>query len=123
MPYFTSLQYLNGYLRVTVTGTLESVEELFNYARLLAKEGEEHQTTRALVDERKLVDHTDLMDAYILSESDFTADMAMRGVRVACLAGPENLEQTMAFETVMQNRSLNYRVFTDEDTATAWLMR
>lgn len=123
MPYKASFQYQGTYLKVTLSGSLESTEELFDYAQLLVRMGEEYQTRRALVDKRKLEDKTDLMDAYQLSESKLTADSAMKGVRIACLADSTNLEHLTAYETVMQNRSLNYKIFTDEDLATAWLLK
>jgi hypothetical protein len=121
MPYTIAIQHLDSYIRVTTSGTIDSFEELFEYAALLVQKGEEYHTTRAFLDERNLVDHCDVMDAYALSESDITAESAMKGVRIATLIAPENMEHSTAFETIVRNRSLNFKIFTDEKKAIAWL--
>lgn len=121
MSYIACIQDQPDYIRVTLSGSFDSQEELFDFAALLVRMGEEYSKTRALVDRRRLNDKTDLMDVYRLSESDLTVRSAMKGVRIACLAADHNLEHLRSFETVMPNRSLIYRVFTDEDEAVDWL--
>ncbi|MCJ2165745.1 MULTISPECIES: hypothetical protein [unclassified Pseudodesulfovibrio] len=121
MSYTATIQYFDNYIRVTTSGSIDSIEELFEYAALLAQKGEEYATTRALLDERTLVNRTDVMDAYTLSESNITAESAMKGVRIASLITPESMELGTVFETILRNRSLNFKIFTDEKKAIAWL--
>jgi hypothetical protein len=114
---------METYLKVTVSGTMECLEDLADFADLLRKLSDEYSLKWALLDERNLRKHLDILDVYNLAEADITADAAARGVRMACLPHPEDLEFARNMETIMHNRSISYRVFTDPDTAKAWLTR
>ena len=123
MSYTACIQPMETYLKVTVSGTMECLEDLADFADLLRKLSDEYSLKWALLDERNLRKHLDILDVYNLAEADITADAAARGVRMACLPHPEDLEFARNMETIMHNRSISYRVFTDPDTAKAWLTR
>ncbi|OIQ50317.1 hypothetical protein BerOc1_02248 [Pseudodesulfovibrio hydrargyri] len=123
MNYTACIQPMGTYLKVTVSGTMESLEDLTDFADLLRKLSDEYGLNWALLDERRLRKHFDILDAYNLAEADITAEAAARGVRMACLPHPEDLEFARNIETIMHNRSISYRVFTDQKDAEAWLTR
>jgi hypothetical protein len=76
-----------------------------------------------LLDEKRLTKHLDILDAYRLAEADITAKAATHGVRIACMPNPDDMEYARNLETILHNRSVSYRVFSDQDEAVAWLTR
>jgi hypothetical protein len=114
---------METYLKVTVSGTMESLDDLADFANLLRKLGGEYGLNWVLLDERKLRRPLDILDIYHLAEADITLEAATRGVRMACLPHPEDMEFAKNMETVLHNRSVSYRIFTDEQEAEAWLTR
>ena len=123
MNYTACIQPLETYLKVTVSGTMESFEDLADFADLLRKLSDEYSQNWLLLDERKLRRHLDVLDIYSLAEADISTQAAVRGIRMACLPHPEDAEFAKNIETIMQNRSISYRVFSDPDEAEAWLTR
>ncbi|WP_319582355.1 hypothetical protein [uncultured Pseudodesulfovibrio sp.] len=123
MNYTACIQPMKTYLKVTVNGTMESFEDMADFADLLRKLSEEYDLNWALLDQRKLRRNLDVLDIYTLAEDDITAKAAARGVRVACLPSPEDREFAESMETILHNRSVSYRVFSDPNDAVAWLTR
>ena len=123
MPYTACIQPEETYLKISISGTMDTFEELFDFAELLNRLGLEYGITRALLDQRRLRKHLDGLDFYRLAESDLTADAAARGVRLACLPNPQDCALARNVETLLHNRSVSYRVFADGKEAVAWLTR
>jgi hypothetical protein len=114
---------METYLKVTISGTMESLEDLTDFVELLRKLGNEYGLNWILLDERKLRRHLDVLDIYHLAEADIAVEAAARGVRLASLPHPEELQLARNIETILHNRSISYRVFNDEAEAEAWLTR
>jgi hypothetical protein len=99
------------------------MEDMADFAELLGRLSEEYGLYRALLDETRLRKHLDVLDAYRLAEADISTRAAAKGVRMACLPNPQDAEFARNMETIMHNRSVSYRVFSDPDEAVAWLTR
>ncbi|MEZ7198894.1 hypothetical protein [Pseudodesulfovibrio karagichevae] len=123
MNYTACIQPMETYLKITVSGTMESLEDMADFAELLSRMGEEYGLRWMLLDEKRLKKHLDVLDAYRLAEADITMQAAIRGVRIACMPNPEDIEFARNMETILHNRSISYRIFGDEDEAAAWLTR
>jgi len=123
MTYTACIQPMETYLKVTVSGTMESFEDLTGFAELLRKLSEEYALNWVLLDERNLRRHLDVLDIYTFAETDISAEAAVRGVRLASLPHPKDMEFARNIETILHNRSVSYRVFSDPDEAKAWLTR
>ncbi|MGE4421804.1 MAG: hypothetical protein AB7D39_05865 [Pseudodesulfovibrio sp.] len=123
MNYTACIQPMETYLKITVSGTMESLEDMADFAELLSRMGDEYGLHWMLLDEKRLKKYLDVLDAYRLAEADITAQAATRGVRMACLPNPEDIEFARNMETILHNRSVSYRVFENKDEAVAWLTR
>jgi hypothetical protein len=78
---------------------------------------------RFLVDERGLVLGIDMHEAYLVGESEQTVFAATQGYRFASVPDPANKARNENFETLMRNRSVNYRVFDTIADAEEWLRK
>jgi hypothetical protein len=114
---------METYLKIIVSGAMESFDDLAGFAELLRRLSDEYGLHRALLDQRRLHMRLDTLDVYRLAESEVSAEAAVRGVRIACLPNSEDSGFARNMETIMHNRSISYRVFADEDEAVAWLTR
>lgn len=122
MPFQSDTTMHDGYLRVTSRGTLATVEEVEQYVDYLRCEALKHNTKRVLIDERKLMDQQDTLDAYDVSESNSTSLTALAGIKISCVCHPENYDLNKTYETFFLNRSLIFRVFLAEKEAIDWLV-
>jgi len=114
---------METYLKISVSGTMESLEEMADFAELLGRLSEEYGLYRALIDERQLLKHLDVFDAYRMAEADISTRAAAKGVRIACLPNPQDAKFARNMETILHNRSISYQGFSDPDEAVAWLTR
>lgn len=122
MPFTSVFDLQNDYLKVTTSGSLASVQELEQYAQGIRQEALLHDAKRVHLDERKLLDEQDTLEAYEFSESDTTALTALDGIRISCVCHPDNYELNKTYETLYLNRSLMFRVFLTEEEALEWLL-
>jgi len=123
MPYTACIQHLDTHLEISIRGTLATEEELADFVELLTRMSIDYNTTRGLLDGRFLKKELDVLAIYKMAESEPVAQAAIRGVRLACLPNPEQMDYSTTMETLLHNRSVEYRVFTDRDEAVAWLTR
>lgn len=100
---------------------MRTAEEAQYYGDLMYAHAQLSGVTRILLDERGLKDEEDTMDAYEVAESETLAEMGMAGFRIALVTHPDNYTINQTWETVLQNRAINLRVFLEEDKALAWL--
>lgn len=121
MPAKHEITPMDGYIVVRSTGVFDNADEVLKLAETLGQVARTYPERGMLLDQLDAVDNQDFQDAYELSESDLISDLAMLGLRLACLCTPDNLEINRAWETLLQNRSINYRAFLDRDEAVTWL--
>lgn len=121
MPVSTNITLEDGFIRVIAAGTMIGLNEAQEYGDRMYAAANKHGVTRILLDERHMVDQEDVMDAYEVSESPTLSRMGMEGFRLALVTCEDNLEINRAWETILQNRAINLKVFTDALEAERWL--
>lgn len=123
MPFTACIQPLDRYLRITVAGSLNAPEETMEYLALVARMADEYSLTRILLDELRLGLTAELLDVYSFADSHLAQGMIERGFRLACLPNLAHRDFLLTVETILNNRSLSFRVFNLEAEAIAWLNR
>jgi hypothetical protein len=110
------------HLRVTVEGDVESVGEVTGYTEDFRVQATRLGLRRVLIDYTKARFHLDYHDMRELAEIGVQNDFPLYGLRIAVVCLPESLDRHRLFETIAANRSISYRVFSDEDEAMARLL-
>lgn len=121
MPISTNISLEDGFIRITSAGTMLDLGEAQEYGNRMYAAAIKYGVKRILLDERHMVDEEDVMDAYEVSESSTLTEMGMAGFRLALVSSQANLEINKAWETILQNRAINLRVFHDVTEAERWL--
>lgn len=121
MTFSSDIDFNGEYLRVTTSGTLDSVGEVEQYVDLIRQEALKCETNKVLLDERGLMEQQDTHDAYEVSESEVASLTALAGIRISSVCHPNNYELNKTYETFLMNRSLLFRVFLKEADALSWL--
>ena len=106
-------------LLVTARGVDDDLADVQAYGMAVLEAAVRHASTRVLCDERELKYSIDAVDLHEYGR--FIAERAPRVVRAAIVCAADDLEDAAYFETVVVNRGLCVRVFTDVDAARAWL--
>lgn len=122
MPAENFVTPRDRYLFIVTIGSMKNAEEIIENAEFIEKELSKHSLRRALLDQRKMVDEEDVLDATMVADSPVMERMAMNGTRLACLSTTRNMEINRAFETILRNRSVLFKAFDDEAEAEAWLL-
>ena len=110
------------YFVVRVTGEVGG-HTLGEYVSAVMAFGQEFGMNRVLLDERAMGNRVDTYEAYLAGESEEFVKMAQMGYRIACVPDSANRIKNKNFETMMTNRSVNYRVFDTIREAEAWLLK
>lgn len=111
---------MGKYLLFDVTGTEDTVEDVRELAKTLIHHVKEENCHRVLLDERNLVIEYDVHDFLTVAE-DLASTVPTMGIRVATLFSENNKSYFQWIETAMQNRSMNYKIFTSKQDALEWL--
>lgn len=106
------------WLRVTVKGFDESLEEAMAYGQAVIAEAFRHRCRRILCDERELEYRLSVLDTYALAQAIV---QSLPGVARVAIVHPPEAETADFFETVVSNRGMLLRVFADLPAAEAWL--
>lgn len=109
-----------GYLLCKTTGETSSVEDIFTYARAVTDAARKADCTYIFLDERGMTSTLDPLDIYMACE-ELACGGLLRGFRFASLRTTLNKKSAQNFETMFQNRSINYRFFIDYEEAEKWL--
>ena len=121
MPYHIDIRPKDGYLLFTVSGTLESEEDALHYLDTVVTFALKEGQYRVLVDERKSSKKMDQHDC-VLYADQWTSNNPPSGIRVAAVYSPSEAQKYHWVETILQNRSIMCRVFTDMNEARDWLL-
>lgn len=111
----------DGYVLVRMSGMMPAgsfMENLLRFMGIVKDSG----VKRVLIDEAGLDFMVDMLEAYELGESSVITEAATEGYRFASVPAPGNRDRNRVLETVMQNRSVSYRVFDSLSEAKAWLL-
>ena len=119
MAYDFETTQKDGYILITASGHIESLEDFTRIIRLMQESTSRFYCRRFLVDERSVVKTVDPYDITLFADSVMSSPERMR---VAIVYTPENVSRLRWMETIFQNRSLAYRQFSSFDEAEQWLM-
>lgn len=121
MAYSLTYTEKDGVLVVKVTGRYLDVGEFIGKMKEEMVEFQKRGARRILFDDQELDMILDVFDAVVFAESVLEQGVQTEGYRYACLP-PEGGRQFYAtFETILQNRSVNYRLFDNGADAIHWL--
>lgn len=112
-------QYIDDTLLVIAKGKDESAEEVINYGLAIKDEALRLGTNKILCDERELVYALGTFNTY--ESAEFIATHVPKIARIAIVCSPSNMSEAQFYETVVVNRGLELRVFTQIDKAQGWL--
>ena len=121
MTYDFETTPVDGYLRFTASGTIESAEEAMAYLKAILTSAQKANCLRVLVDERNVSKNLDMYDC-VVSADRWTSDHPPSGIRVAAVYSPAEAQEFHWIETILNNRSVVCRIFDDMDEARKWLM-
>lgn len=122
MPYTFEFTNKGNYLLVTVSGEVNAYDDVLAYIDALVAQLRRTNITRLLLDEREVSFNIDVLDIVLVTDQFMAVPgITTRGYRVACVCSHDNVEVIRAFETSFQNRSLNYRMFSQIHAAEKWL--
>lgn len=121
MAYELKYTDKDGVLVVKVTGHYADVEEFIGKMKEEKVEFLARGAKRILFDDRELDMILDVLDAVIFAESVLEDEVQTEGYRYACLPPESGRRFYATFETILQNRSINYRLFDNEAEAIHWL--
>ena len=118
MEYSIEYHPDNSYVRLTLQGEASLAE--FEQARSDARNQlARHQTNCLLVDSRQLTTTITTFELFQFNSSHGTNHP--QGVRIAGLVRDDQMEDGLFSENVAQNRGVMMKMFTDSETAVAWL--
>lgn len=109
-----------GYLVARFTGA-KTKEEAKQHFELLAEECKRTNKNKLLIDFTEVPADISLLEIYSLGE--LTRIFAQYKCKVAVICKPENHGSNSFLETVAQNRWVDLRMFTDNQSAMDWLLK
>lgn len=121
MPFRCDIQQHELYLLVTLSGELRTIDEAASIAEQVIPAAQQGGYFLVLQDERELAVEMDVHDTLVAA--DQVGEIApWSGICVASVRSSGNWEIGKVTETLLQNRSVNFKVFKDYDEAVAWLL-
>ena len=121
MPYAYEIQEKNEYFHFTVSGVLESTEELTHFSSAMMACARDKGYTRVLFDERATPKKMDQHDWMVFADQ-WVLDNPREGMKVAAVYSSADVRAFHWIETILQNRSILCKIFDDMDEAKRWLM-
>jgi hypothetical protein len=100
-----------------------TAEDLSLFSHKFEEAVQKFNKHRILLDKTKFLNHFDYHDAVVFADSPISDFMVNKRLRIAALIRPSNLEVERAYETLMRNRSVNYKPFISQEEAMDWLLK
>lgn len=120
MAYEFEEEKRDGYVLLTASGVVESINDLILLDQSLIEAANRWNCRRFLIDEREAVKTISPHDCIVFSE--FKTNEPRLWLRMAVLYSPEGVSKLRWIETVLQNRSVAYKQFSSYDEAEQWLL-
>jgi len=120
MAYEYTVRVESSHILFDVSGSAESAADVLDFAQCLINECKYHNRLRILLDERDLQSSLDQMDTYTFAE-ELAKSVPLMGFKIAAVFAMGKAERYAWIETILQNRSINYKVFPTVDLAAQWL--
>jgi hypothetical protein len=121
MGFKYSIDKTDTHLLVTATGIQESLSECLAYIKTIIETCALEGYDCILLDERTVSYHETMLDTYVMAEFAAEKMEAYAGIKCASVPNPRFYSQARDFETLMKNKSLNFKCFRDIAQAEAWL--
>lgn len=121
MSYNLQMRKRDGYLLFTVTGTLESAEDLTAYSNDIEKHARQADVRHVLLDMREVSRRVDQHDCATYANK-WSQDHPNIWLKVAAVYTAADAQRFKWVETIYKNRSINYKIFDDMEKAEHWLM-
>lgn len=111
----------NRFAHIVLKGRIDSVYDVLTLYGDLLREAAAIRTTCILLDSRACVFELDVPQAFKVAQTlgDY---IPLLGMRIASVPDSKTMELDKFFETVFQNRSINYRLFESEEEAEKWIL-
>ncbi|BDQ38299.1 hypothetical protein SYK_26590 [Pseudodesulfovibrio nedwellii] len=116
-----TLELENDYLFSSTTGTVNTLEEMQQYATAILNKTYKYGIKRILLDQTGLKNNTSSLDASLLANSVEIDMAAVQGIRVATIVTPNEYSIAVTYENALFNRSLNCKTFMEKEQAMQWL--
>lgn len=120
MPVNIKVIHTRDFIKTTVTGVLDFVlskQALLDIASEIERPGEYEM----LVDTREAETTLSTADIFELGEA-LAAHLSLRRSKIALLIPMRDTKKAEFFETIVANRGLRLRTFTDFEVAINWLV-
>ena len=121
MAYTHEIIEREGYLQVTSAGKMDAYDGMLEYAKSILAALDSSGRKAVLLDHRSLNFKMFSLDAVDIAAWLDEQNIQSMGLRAAALPAKGDLLISKFFETVFVNRSLNLKVFSNEDAAVVWL--
>ena len=121
VTYTCDIAEQSGYLLVKAVGTMDSFDVMLDYAKTVLAAIESTGGKTLMLDHRSLRFKMFSLDAIDLAAWLEEREVQSMGLRTAVLPAKGDMLIGKFFETVFVNRSLQLRVFSDEEAAARWL--
>ena len=109
----------SGMMKVRSTGTCENLEQLKEYVLAMHEFASTNDLPKALVDEAELEFKLSTIQTH--ESGRFVANLASFDVKIAVAIRKEDWDEAKFWETVVVNRGLKVKIFTDIEKAEEWL--
>lgn len=121
---FYSLKYRDkdNYLLATVSGEITTVEVAQECVHHILDTALKRDYIRILIQRQALTSNLDTYDAIKMVDTLSQTRPSARNVRIANVVTSGKAPSCTVYETILQNRSFNYRFFTTDDEALDWLL-
>ncbi|NTV97992.1 MAG: hypothetical protein HGA70_02355 [Chlorobiaceae bacterium] len=106
-------------LFVSVTGSDEGIHEVRQYVLDIIKAAFDKGVQRILCDETAIATRLDTLETFEIGT--FIAKQLPPSFRIAILYDPASLFDFRFFESIVVNRGIQMRIFTDQGAAKNWL--
>ncbi|NTW10041.1 MAG: hypothetical protein HGA26_01635 [Chlorobiaceae bacterium] len=106
-------------LFVSVTGSDEGIHEVRQYVLDIIKTAFDKGVQRILCDETAIATRLDTLETFEIGT--FIAKQLPPSFRIAILYDPASLFDFRFFESIVVNRGIQMRIFTDQGAAKNWL--
>lgn len=121
MSYAITINNNNSYLAVNIAGTMESLVELHLFTQELNDISKQYSCTKFLIDATRMKYVMSVFDIVIWGDSLVTLGFPRLGYKFASVRSRSSINQGRVIETILSNRSITYRAFTDSFIAADWL--
>ena len=108
------------YLVVTVTGVIDSFDELMEYTWTVRSRAAALGYEKVLLDQRAMSFDFELGEIYLMAQELEKQSISGVSTRWAVVCQQERLEWMECVELFMRNRSYEYRVFSNMESALGW---